>query len=97
MWGRRKDKTNLRGWRPLETAPKDGSSILGVAASAYSPRAFLMWWRGDVFVSYHRPEKFVAGGVSECFPTHWRPLPDPPTVPQDGFSKAGDAFARRPQ
>ena len=58
-------------WRPIETAPKDGTAILG-------------WWAGECMIvdwcvvverwgSTHDGENMF-----KPEPTHWMPLPEPP-------------------
>lgn len=65
------------GWRPIETAPKDGTVIWSVEPGEYSglsvPHQHMMMWdrsRGWIDV--------CEGLVS--LPTHWMPLPAPPTA-----------------
>lgn len=70
----------MRDWRPVETAPKTGERVLlGHAASVWEDE----WWRGngsngnwteclDESVGYR-------GTHAGEMPTHWQPLPDPPT------------------
>lgn len=71
-----------RGWLPIDSAPKDGTTVL-----LYSNKNGLGW---DV-VGYGRYEKlgiiegWISGGFSEtpgnlglAHPTHWMPLPTPP-------------------
>lgn len=72
----------MSDWRPIKTAPKDGSSILiGVPARGEWPGVTMesrwvnsgqRWW--DWFGS----DK----------PTHWQPMPEPPQY-RDDLSKAG--------
>lgn len=62
------------GWMPIESAPKDGTRILGVINGITSKFTVEMEWnlyRGE----WHRP--MGTGVVIE--PTHWMPLPAPPT------------------
>jgi hypothetical protein len=67
-------------WQPIETAPKDGTRIL-----AYCPNhpdvgsiTRVTWWRqakdGHGFIGW--------GEFNEQYwpPTHWMPLPAPPTT-----------------
>jgi hypothetical protein len=75
------------GWRPIETAPKGSEhpySDLPLAAE------FVLVWNGhhrgvaylewDDYDSLYR--WFDEGGESvEPEPTHWMPLPEPPTAP----------------
>lgn len=65
-------------WRPIESAPKDGTFVIA-------------WWRLDTdyvphvvhFVEHPQNAGQVAGwfddyGASFSDPTHWMPLPEPP-------------------
>jgi len=64
-------------WQPIETAPKDGSGFLAVV-------------EGFIYTCcWHRTRLcWVDGGpaymtiASDEQPTHWMPLPAPPTDPQ---------------
>lgn len=63
-------------WQPIETAPKDGRAILTFDPAAYSTEKVLVGWWSD------------KGGwlVGEGFrhqPTHWMPLPTPPSTTAD--------------
>ena len=79
------------GWKPIETAPKDGTLIL--AASAVTGDRYCVAWQpgnGD-------PEDVIDGedhwdnvGARNAAPalyfdrhffTHWMPLPPPPSTP----------------
>lgn len=83
------------GWQPIETAPRDGTEILacrpdcGVFLARFvAPCEFLAlsenlgiglsdedWQTQDWFFA-----DFVSGGrVTDGAPTHWMPLPLPPT------------------
>lgn len=70
-------------WRPIDTAPTDGTPLLLICASAYSPTATEGWWMnghgGEGWYHYSRPEEKWHGGVVRWFPTHWMPLPPPPS------------------
>lgn len=69
----------IEEWRPIESAPKDGSNILIIAGNAYSPEARQGWWGGDAWLFWSRAEKFAAGGIGPMVEvTHWMPLPAPP-------------------
>ena len=67
------------GWQPIETAPRDGESILAICATAYSPVAGVTWWQ-DGWTHYSRPAEKWHGGVGKWFPTHWMPLPAAPST-----------------
>jgi len=68
----------MSDWRPIETAPKDGSDTLLywplAGASADRPRIRIGYWRD--------PHGWVwqdrAVRSYSSFPTHWMPLPEPP-------------------
>jgi hypothetical protein len=60
-------------WQPIETAPKDGTEILGFTRYGKRPDEFeiyVVWWDGG----------WEAHGCSTAFaaPSHWMPLPAPP-------------------
>lgn len=70
-------------WRPIETAPKDiikeyygqryGARILGVDGAGWI--ATCLWWESaDGYGS-----NFLTDGGTGFLPTHWMPLPDPPS------------------
>jgi hypothetical protein len=69
-------------WQPIETAPKDGTEILG-----YAPGVFLngsgrlvIWWVADRYAK----EEFWAcyndrwDSNESAHVTHWQSLPEPP-------------------
>lgn len=63
-------------WQPIETAPKDGSSILlftgtGMIEGNWS---FGRWDQGVIYATYDG----CGGTAFESNPTHWMPLPEPP-------------------
>lgn len=62
------------GWRPIETAPKDGTRMLFRAAD-HEPA--IGWWDYDDWL--------WDCGIDLCplpfAPTHWQPLPAPPLAP----------------
>jgi hypothetical protein len=67
------------GWQPIETAPRDGTTILAYfpLLTGYIARqdvAPVHWteWGGGVW------ENSSSGGKPSSSPTHWRPLPEPP-------------------
>jgi len=60
-------------WQPIETAPKTGRSRL-----VWTPRyrnTYLVVWRDEGWEFFGGP-----GRLNELDqPTHWMPLPDPPS------------------
>lgn len=62
----------LNGWQFIDTAPKDGTPILGFVDKVM----YVCWWDGLGW------SFFVDGRGSRFafFPTHWMPLPMPPEV-----------------
>lgn len=67
-------------WQPMETAPKDGTEIIGFRDGAM----VLIWYCGPA----HSAGKFewsYSDAPAYFEPTHWMPLPSPPAPPaQDG-------------
>lgn len=65
------------GWQPIETAPKDGTWILlwqpdnGPNIACWMDRDFPWWFIDD---GKHGP--YAVRGAD---PTHWQPVPDPPS------------------
>ncbi len=68
-------------WRPIETATRGNVAILGWAKGWKWETPVAMWWSvNDCWVS--SPGRYV------LYPTHWMPLPDPPTLlPADPLSQ----------
>jgi hypothetical protein len=69
----------VAGWQPIDTAPKDGTEILGYWHKPIS------YWRTE-FIAWQRRHFWDKPGTEgwfdrndEPFPaTHWMPLPPPP-------------------
>jgi hypothetical protein len=72
------------GWRPIETAPKDGSVFLAVTVMAQKPTAAMCKRYDNKFLVLSSGEKFEAPGWTQWWPTHWMPLPSSPTDGQTG-------------
>ena len=78
-----------REWKPIETAPKDGTDVL-----AYVPETdqqFVIYW--------HQHDKCWAYAVCElgtiyCIPTHWMPLPQPPLLAKHGKEAEAITFPK---
>jgi len=70
-------------WQPIETAPKDGTSII-----LYEPnrkKVQIGKWDNDRWAKKPRPYWAMVSGYSDKTyermfpPTHWQPLPPSPT------------------
>lgn len=59
-------------WQPIDTAPKDGTQFLawdGVCVEN------IKWWSGMWVTSWCNDADYANHGA----PTHWMPLPEPPS------------------
>ena len=56
----------LRGWMPIETAPKDGTRVL------------LSIREDGLTIGYYCGGAWIYQESSWHNPTHWHPLPEPP-------------------
>lgn len=72
-------------WQPIETAPKDGTEILGIYAYRNSsPDYALICWNGKSWVGMCDGYRCIESqgdtwtDYNEPFCTHWMPLPEPP-------------------
>lgn len=68
-------------WQPIETAPKDGTSVLLFKQSMdFKIRGYGYWEGGDSFVSGWISKGFddTFGNLGLANPSHWMPLPEPP-------------------
>ena len=73
----------MSNWQPIETAPKDGSVVLlgnphGAWAGKYLDRYQSGFvppnpWASMMLNTRHLPH------LASLTPTHWMPLPEPPT------------------
>jgi hypothetical protein len=64
-------------WQPIETAPKDGTPVLGFLPQAYQGK-------GGYEVVLFDPSdgKWWIGCAFWVQPSHWMPLPTPPIDPK---------------
>lgn len=63
-------RSALGDWQPIETAPKDGTWILGVRNADERPCYAVVNWEGI----------WTDGEYTYSLLTHWIPLPPPPVV-----------------
>lgn len=84
---------DAEGWQPIETAPRDGSRILAMIRWSWSDgtdgeaQDVIYWYAGGKFWVCGTPMNYVQGLDEGVEPTHWRPLPAPPT--QDSAMQQG--------
>jgi hypothetical protein len=76
-------------WQPIESAPRDGRIIIGWSAGWTSPTA-IQWvdelkYQGE-YGEVCEPADWDWNGTIQCppshNPTHWMPLPPPPSAPK---------------
>ena len=61
-------------WQPIETAPKDGTVVLGCCYLDYLNEWIIVcvkFFKGQFVASWNNSD--------DADPTHWQPLPKPPT------------------
>ena len=72
-------------WQPIETAPRDETDIL-VAGGTHGNECVSCEFHGAKFTGvaiayWDKREKWFSGGECDYYhPTHWMPLPTPPTT-----------------
>lgn len=71
-------------WRPIETAPKDGSLILACGNQLFDACSAAEVFVGTVEWQYGRWQDGTIAATPTL--THWMPLPEPPAV-DDGAGK----------
>ncbi len=85
-------------WRPIKTAPRDGTWIILAGPSGYcstSLRAEICHYDAEFrprqpWVN-HSGDSFLDGGEE---PTHWLPLPPDPKLPADEFRPEVDILVQ---
>ena len=75
---------NVRGWMPIETAPKDGRHIWTFDPNDHQCVGY--WFHCDEWEGWMFADELLADAKPDCLtPTHWMPLPDAPNA---GVSRA---------
>jgi hypothetical protein len=67
-------------WRPIETAPRDGSKFLATDGVRYSDARWPTGMACGRWEGNGDSARWV-GSTLWPSPTHWMPLPDPPEAP----------------
>lgn len=67
-----------REWRPIETAPRDGTGFLGFVRQDWI-EGFAFWGDELCWLSDGDGPKFARD-----YPTHWMPWPEPPKAAEKG-------------
>lgn len=74
---REKERSVMSEWKPIDTAPRDGSWILGWRDTFIQDQIEV--WR---LATYNKnPDMWLNAADSNDYdqqPTHWMPLPEPP-------------------
>lgn len=65
-------------WQPIETAPKNGDD-LWLYQQGQEPEQFVGYFCSDGCSYWAYRERLVNDVVGEANPTHWMPLPPPPS------------------
>jgi hypothetical protein len=76
-------------WQPIETAPKDGTGILGVDMDCKTPTPSMIHWGyvRDVGETWRLYDEMLWDDIDTTYhgnigwmntPTHWMRLPSPP-------------------
>ena len=73
--------TSIGGWQPIETAPKDGSTIV-LGGYGWTRRGY---WAIDNFIGNGQPTWSSEDGHGCGEVTHWMPLPEPPRPKREPF------------
>lgn len=76
----------MSDWQPIETAPKDGTTILIFLPRMKNPICLGRWWDKvelEHGVETYRRAEWMRNGMPAMStlkfePTHWMPLPEPP-------------------
>ena len=76
------------GWEPIESAPKDGTEILGIFVGTIDTDYSLVRWDCRRWIAQADGQRAIESqgdtwtDLIEPFLTHWMPLPPPPKGPE---------------
>lgn len=79
--GRTEQGASLSEWQPMETAPKDGTPVLGHFNEYSFP---VRWIPSPVhkhLLGWHVMPWEPVSFIMVVSPTHWMPIPPPPNAP----------------
>lgn len=74
------EQERVTTWQPIETAPKDGTFVLLLEEDGDPVIGAFVDFKGKEPSGYHNGWFDNISGQYEITPTHWMPLPDPPTA-----------------
>lgn len=82
------------GWRPIETAPRDGTRFIGLLgkriATVEAGKHYVKWPHQEGGPTYRDVWNEVRPGhILECDPVGWIPIPQPPATAKHGGSNGG--------
>lgn len=83
------DRREAEGWRDISTAPLTGERVLVWRPTMWGGKGHIgvAYWASDQYAKNSRPfwssvEGYIGKTENRAHPpTHWRPLPAPPTTP----------------
>lgn len=73
----------MNEWKPIESAPDDDTPILVFDLHEEFEEKVQMAYRSSDHAWASMSHKACDGGARILFPTHWMPLPEPPTPTTD--------------
>jgi hypothetical protein len=76
-WNACPEREAVTQWQPMDTAPKDGTTILAICEGENGPFIIAVWWQANVWYT-----GWVSGGHRSDYEdrhvTQWMPLPEIP-------------------
>ena len=68
----------MTDWQPIETAPKDGTEVLGWSPDPRDGIAIVKYETGLTMGKWSVVHDAESWAWNNYDPTHWMPLPEPP-------------------